>query len=323
MQHRVPATPPPEDLPEIGVNGMAHSSAAAAGATPPTLSFDDGQSPLPEAAVRMRQQVLAFLEEQPESQRLRDVQAQVKVAMGVIDEALARYEPHELAMSYNGGKDCLVLLVLVLACLPAWAEARASKQSSTADNTAASSTPIQAQPPTPSIEPPTLPPAVAAQFPTRLQALYVVCNNAFSEVDEFVEATSQDYGLYLARCMLPMRQALEAYLEMAPGVKAMFVGTRRTDPHGEKLTHFDMTDEGWPKFMRIHPVIDWHYAEVWAFIRHLDIPYCELYDQGFTSLGGMLDTLPNPALAIDAAKTKFRPAYELMDDDEERLGRDR
>ena len=47
------------------------------------------------------------------------------------------------------------------------------------------------------------------------------------------------------------------------GVKAVFVGTRRTDPHGALLTHFDETDADWPRFMRIHPVIDWHYREVW------------------------------------------------------------
>ena len=44
----------------------------------------------------------------------------------------------------------------------------------------------------------------------------------------------------------------------------MLVGTRRTDPHGDVLTHFDPTDRGWPPFMRVHPVIDWHYREIWA-----------------------------------------------------------
>lgn len=37
----------------------------------------------------------------------------------------------------------------------------------------------------------------------------------------------------------------------------------------------------------------------------------------------MADTRPNPALAVDDnAVTRFRPAYELRDDYEERLGRD-
>jgi FAD synthetase len=59
------------------------------------------------------------------------------------------------------------------------------------------------------------------------------------------------------------------------------------------------------------------------FIRHLDIPFCPLYSRGFTSLGGRNDTHPNPALAVDADSKSFRPAYELVRDDEERLGRDR
>lgn len=77
------------------------------------------------------------------------------------------------------------------------------------------------------------------------------------------------------------------------------------------------------------------------FIRHLKIPYCVLYDRGYTSLGGTTDTHPNPVLARQPSSTgtskkqapngsmngtstpKFRPAYELVDDYEERLGRDK
>ena len=118
-----------------------------------------------------------------------------------------------------------------------------------------------------------------------------------------------------------MKNAFADYLLVKPEVKAIFVGTRRTDPHGGKLTHFDLTDGGWPPFMRIHPVIDWHYTEIWEFIRHLEIPYCELYDMGYTSLGGTTDTNPNPALRI--GEGRYKPAYELVEDDEERLGRDR
>lgn len=67
-----------------------------------------------------------------------------------------------------------------------------------------------------------------------------------------------------------MKPALEEYLGKRKAVKAVFVGTRRTDPHGTSLTHFDPTDADWPQFMRVHPVIDWHYAEVWAvsYIRY-------------------------------------------------------
>lgn len=126
-----------------------------------------------------------------------------------------------------------------------------------------------------------------------------------------------------------LKSTFEDYLARNPRVKAIFVGTRRTDPHGGKLKDFDRTDRGWPDFMRINPVLDWHYAEIWAFIRHLGLKYCPLYDQGYTSLGGTGDTHPNPRLRVGLADgecegddcLRYRPAYELTEDLEERLGR--
>lgn len=61
-----------------------------------------------------------------------------------------------------------------------------------------------------------------------------------------------------------MREAFAGYLQDNQSVKAIFVGTRRTDPHGGNLRTFEPTDGGWPAFMRLHPVIEWHYVEVWA-----------------------------------------------------------
>jgi len=52
-----------------------------------------------------------------------------------------------------------------------------------------------------------------------------------------------------------------------------------------------------------------------------DLPYCSLYDEGYTSLGTVLDTLPCPALARDDGS--FHPAYTLEDWDQERAGRTR
>lgn len=35
----------------------------------------------------------------------------------------------------------------------------------------------------------------------------------------------------------------------------------------------------------LNPIIDWTDEEVWEFIREYNIPYCKLYDEGFTRLG--------------------------------------
>lgn len=87
--------------------------------------------------------------------------------------------------------------------------------------------------------------------------------------------------------------------EKIPKLKAILVGIRRTDPFGSELLHFQTTDPGWPLFMRVHPVIDWRYADIWVFLRLLQIPYIVLYDLGYTSLGGTKNTRPNPVLRIN------------------------
>jgi FAD synthetase len=161
-----------------------------------------------------------------------------------------------VSLSYNGGKDCLVLLVLIMACLPAWASS--SRPSPPDFDSTTMSTPPQAPASESAVS------SNAAPTTRPLQAIYIVSPHPFAEVEDFVCSSAEQYHLDLKRYALPMRPALEAYLKDRPAVKAIFLGTRRTDPHGEFLSHFNPTDEGWPQFMRVHPVIDWHYVEIWA-----------------------------------------------------------
>ncbi|KAK1968607.1 phosphoadenosine phosphosulfate reductase [Colletotrichum sublineola] len=276
-----------------------HAAAATNGYPANPHSSEPSRRSFYDVCNELRSRVEAFLAEDQKTEVLRNVQSQLRVSMGVVEEALERYSLEQISLSYNGGKDCLVLLIMLLACL-----ARRY--------------------PSPSQSPRSNDSNGATSFPSQFQAVYIVSKHPFAEVDDFVETTSSQYHLDVKRYAMSMKEGLGAYLADRPSVKAIFVGTRRTDPHGEKLTHFDPTDSGWPDFMRVHPVIDWHYAEIWAFIRHLNIPYCPLYDQGYTSLGGTQDTHPNPQLKKQGENgVGFRPAYELTDDDEERLGRDR
>lgn len=144
----------------------------------------------------------------------------------------------QLALSYNGGKDCLVLLILYLVGL----HTRFGQPGSTTSG--------------PSYHSPT--------YPESLASVYIQHQNSFFEVDEFVRSSSVQYHLSLVSSALDMKEAFGEYLQSHKKVKGIFVGTRRTDPHGANLTNFDKTDHGWPEFMRIHPVIDWHYREIWA-----------------------------------------------------------
>ncbi|CAK7271967.1 3'-phosphoadenosine 5'-phosphosulfate sulfotransferase [Sporothrix epigloea] len=317
---------------------QAAAIAVEAETAPSSASSRPRSYTFPDVCYKLRHKVQAFLaEEIPASEELlRNVQSQVRASVDVIDQALRRYSLDQVSLSYNGGKDCLVLLILILACLPACNEPTGDETNSTAK---ATTIPAPQSPASTAAAVPTTPIETFSTTPSSpsrsFQAIYIVPPDLFPEVDEFVDQSTADYQLDLARYPMAMRAALDAYLTDRPAVQAIFMGTRRTDPHAEFLTHFTPTDPGWPQLMRIHPVINWHYAEIWAFIRHFDVPFCSLYNRGFTSLGGTSDTRPNPVLAKTGADitasdengsstpTSFRPAYELMDDDEERLGRGR
>ncbi|KAI1436125.1 adenine nucleotide alpha hydrolases-like protein [Xylaria sp. CBS 124048] len=279
----------------VAVNGYPTTTTATVASTRQPRS-------LHEIALEIQSKVDGFLAEAPEDPLLRTVQSRVREAIRVVDEAFRLYQPQQIALSYNGGKDCLVLLIIILACL--------ARRYPPPDKDEQSKAPIEI--------------SDTNHAPEKLQAVYIVSPHSFSEIDDFVASSSATYQLDVKRYELSMKQGLQEYLTDRPAIKAIFVGTRRTDPHGKNLTHFNLTDGGWPAFMRIHPVIDWHYAEIWAFIRHLQIPYCPLYDQGYTSLGGTEDTQPNPHLQRQAEEGGgFLPAYELLGDEEERLGRDK
>ncbi|EIW79831.1 adenine nucleotide alpha hydrolases-like protein [Coniophora puteana RWD-64-598 SS2] len=263
----------------------------------------------------------------------------VKTALGIINDALEKNGEKNVSLSFNGGKDCTVLLHLYIAVLAH----RAIKKH-----------------PDPSSQALTLP---------ETQALYIPVPSPFPVLEEFINDSAQVYNLRLERVepepddvaspngngngndngaasagwptaldaqvesvtpavtpgvMTPsvfslsspsesseaprpvgkarggagMKRALERYKEHHGHITAILIGTRKTDPHGATLEFVSKTDSGWPEFDRVNPILNWSYADIWKFLLDLKVPYCSLYDEGYTSLGSTYNTFPNPALQI-------------------------
>jgi len=193
----------------------------------------------------------------------------------VIEECLTRYRPSEVCVSFNGGKDCSALLHMIDAV-----RKRLHPDSN-----------------------------------ERLQAMYIRGADPFPEMERFIEDTQKRYDMDLWTVAGPIRTGLTTVMEQHPDVKAVLMGTRRSDPHAANLQAFQMTDPGWPSLMRVSPILDWSYQQVWTFLRCLDLPYCCLYDKGYTSIGNRGNTRPNPALCFvgDDGVEVYRPAYLLHD----------
>jgi len=155
----------------------------------------------------------------------------------------------------------------------------------------------------------------------QLKSLYIQEDKTFPEVDDFIIESVRSYKLINRTMNNSMKESLRIFLDENPEMKAMALGVRNGDPGASSQNHFSPTDGDWPKLMRVNPIIQWRYQDVWTFLRGLSIPYPSLYDNGYTSLGNPDNTKPNPALRLNDEEDKYNPAYMLEDGSLERMGR--
>uniref|UniRef100_A0A0D6R103 FAD synthase n=1 Tax=Araucaria cunninghamii TaxID=56994 RepID=A0A0D6R103_ARACU len=224
----------------------------------------------------------------------RRLQAKYKQSIYVIERTLSLYSFDDVALSFNGGKDSTVLLHLLRAGY-ALVEARED----------GGNEPVWSKPKHP------------------IRTIYFESHGAFPEINAFTYTTAKAYDLQMEIIRLDFKSGLEALIKVKP-VQAIFLGTRIGDPNAVGQEQFSPSSAGWPPFMRVNPILDWSYRDVWAFLLACKVPYCKLYDQGYTSIGSIHDTVPNGLLCVEnpsGDKEKFRPAYLLADGRLERAGR--
>ncbi|WFS63232.1 phosphoadenosine phosphosulfate reductase family protein [Pseudodesulfovibrio thermohalotolerans] len=68
------------------------------------------------------------------------------------------------------------------------------------------------------------------------------------------------------------------------GTDFLLTGIRR-DEHPDRIARKEMEERSDPDHTLVNPLLDWTESDVWAFHARFGLPHCELYDQGYRSLG--------------------------------------
>ena len=236
------------------------------------------------------------------------VSGPISSALNCLDHAYRLYGPESVICSFNGGKDAVVILHLVRAAHAHYY--RSQKQ----------------------------------QDPVRPRVIYFEHSNEFPDILSFLRESVDRYDLemlafetgtkfaegleVLVKQNFPSSMLLQQVDQAVSFPLAFVLGTRTTDPNAGNQGQFAPSSHYMPPFMRVNPVLEWTYGHVWHFLRLFQLPYCCLYDQGYTSLGTVKNTVPCPALAVaggteysNSSIPKYWPAYMLRDWDQERGGR--
>lgn len=287
-------------------------------------------------------------------------------AVDILRKSLHVYTPQELCFSFNGGKDSTVILHLLryLTYLQERKEQETTHQqghndtpsvsshvsTSTASTSSSSSVSIlsgttdrknnsvivSTSSSSSSTDTPVHNNTASLSF-LGIKFIYFEAPDNFPAVLEFMKTMEHQYSFILHHVGGFHSGLVRLGNE---GIKAVLMGTRKHDPDGTHLDYFTPTSLNWPPCMRICPILHWPYQHIWLFLRGCNVPYCYLYNEGYTSLGSLSDSLPNPCLLRHRKVTKeiinpidltistvlvdepyYLPAWELENGDTERLGR--
>lgn len=240
-------------------------------------------------------------------------------ALHDLDMAYRLYGPFCMVGSYNGGKDAVVIFHLMRAVHANYCREIQNQSDAKDDVMIPRPRVIYFQHPD--------------EFPQVESLLHETVKSYDLEMLAFREGVSFGEGLkyLIERNYPPGKDGLSCYgsgttsFLPPPHPLAFVLGTRKDDPNAGSQGIYAPSSHYMPPFLRVNPILNWTYGHVWHFLRVFELPYCSLYDDGYTSLGTVKDTLPCPALKKGSNDTiggeEYWPAYMLKDWSQERAGR--
>ena len=245
-----------------------------------------------------------------------NVAQKVQSALRTIDRVLDVFEPGQLALAFNGSKDDTVLMHLFIeACKhhpshsfahiqPVWFRNAEHEHPevkeyimATADQHFTHRNDLLSQSP-------------SENSTNRLWTMHVGQGNSKQFIDAVIYLSQQT----AIRCLILGNRRTDtgcrdlapmALMDLAP---IMLSGSMSRMKLETKLNMLQFEDPGlpgtrWskvrePSLLRFSPTLEWSYRDIWDFIRCTGVPYCALYDKGYSAIGPSNTSVPNPRLRI-------------------------
>jgi phosphoadenosine phosphosulfate reductase len=125
----------------------------------------------------------------------------------------------------------------------------------------------------------------------RVRTRYGIEIEVYFPDSEAVEGMMREHGANLFYKSVELRKLCCHVRKVAPldralaDVKAWITGLRREQsPTRARIQPLE-TDDSHGGIMKISPLVDWAYDDVWRYIREHHLPYNGLYDRGYKSIG--------------------------------------
>ena len=173
-------------------------------------------------------------------------------SLGILADAFRLYGPVNVVASYNGGKDADVVMQLMRAAMAKYnSDTRKSKE-----------------------------------LYAKAKFIYFAVRDEFPDVIEHIKYQEESLGLDVTQSPSGIVQGITEYMDQPHmGNLAFVLGTRKGDPNCGEQQFFSPSSSWMPPFMRVNPILEWTYGDVWKFLRLYKLKYCALYDQVMILLG--------------------------------------